>query len=409
MRTLAAATTMSWPSQCTRLLERFAIDVPLIQAPMAGVSGVQMAAAVCVAGGLGSLPCATLGGGDGVRQSAALLRSRLAEMEHEGAPPGTSSRPFALNFFCHESVPQEDVVAAQAEWRARLARYFDELGCDDEAAKHAPEGVGAPPGGTPSRSPFDDDACAAVEDVRPAVVSFHFGLPAQPLLQRVKDAGCAVACTATTVEEAVQLVDAGVDVVIAQGAEAGGHVGSFSARRGPADAVLRHAGTMALVPQVVDAVRVPVVAAGAVADGRGFAAALALGAAGVQLGTALLRCPESLASDIHREKLAHASDESTAVTNVVTGRPARGLLNRFMEEQGPLSPHAPPFPSAADVAAPLKAAAEARGSGDFSPLWAGQGAPLARDEPATDVVRRVVAEAVQVVGRLRAVADIPPK
>lgn len=329
---------------------------------MAGVSGVDMAAAVSAAGGLGSIPCATLGGGDAVRAAAAALRQALT------ARGDDSGAPFALNFFCHNPPPHDEQV--QAAWRAKLAPYYAELGVD-------PEGVDA--GGRPSREPFDDDACAAVQDVRPAVVSFHFGLPSQELLKRVKDAGCVVVSSATTVAEARWLADAGADVIVAQGAESGGHVGSFLCAGGnAATGVARHAGTLALVPQVVDAVgaNVPVVAAGGIGDGRGFASALALGASGVQVGTAFLLTAESQVTAPHRKALQEAADDSTAVTNVLTGRPARGIITRLMAEMGPLSDDVPPFPTAATAVGPLKAAAEARGSGAFSAMWAGQAAPL---------------------------------
>ena len=236
------------------------------------------------------------------------------------------------------------------------------------------------------RGAFDDQACELVEELRPPVVSFHFGLPAAPFVARVHGAGAQVLSSATTVAEARWLAEHGCDAVIAQGCEAGGHRGMFLGTD-PAHQV----GTMALVPQVVDAVDVPVIAAGGIADHRGVVAALALGAEAVQVGTAFLRTPEALTSEPHRRALAEAADDATVLTNVMTGRPARGIENRLIREVGPLSDDAPAFPYATAGTAPLRAAAEAAGSGEFSPLWAGQAAPLAREEPAAEVVRRLVA------------------
>ncbi len=235
------------------------------------------------------------------------------------------------------------------------------------------------------RAPFDEQLCEIVEDLRPPVVSFHFGLPAMPLAERVRGTGARVLSSATTVAEARWLAEHGCDAVIAQGVEAGGHRGMFLGTD-PAHQV----GTMALVPQVVDAVDVPVIAAGGIADERGVAAALALGAEAVQVGRAFLRTPEALTSEPHRRALADAADDATVLTNVITGRPARGIANRLVREVGPLSDDAPAFPYATSGTAPLRAAAEAAGSSEFSPLWAGQAAALARDESAAEVVRRLV-------------------
>ena len=259
-------------------------------------------------------------------------------------------------------------------WFDRLAAYYAELGLD------RPEAL------TSGRAPFDEQACELVEELRPPVVSFHFGLPAAALVERVRGTRATVLSSATTVAEARWLVEHGCDAVIAQGCEAGGHRGMFLSTD-PAHQV----GTMALVPQVVDAVDVPVIAAGAIADHRGVAAALALGAEAVQVGTAFLRTPEALTSEPHRRALAEAADDATVLTNVMTGRPARGIENRLIREVGPLTDHAPVFPYATAGTAPLRAAAEASGSGEFSPLWAGQAARLAREEPAAEVVRRLVA------------------
>jgi nitronate monooxygenase len=343
------------------LLDLLGVDLPIVQAPMAGSSGSALAVAVAAAGGLGSLPCAMLTGGQ-IRDEVAAVRA------------GTD-RPLNLNFLCHADDPPG--AEAGERWFDRLSGYYEELG------------VPRPVGLSAGRAPFAEEQCELVEELRPPVVSFHFGLPAATLLDRVRATGARVLSSATTVAEARWLAQRGCDAVIAQGAEAGGHRGMFLTEE-PAAQV----GTFALVPQVVDAVDVPVIAAGGIADARGVTAALALGAEAVQVGTAFLRCPESLASDVHRRALADVSDDATLLTNVVTGRPARGIANRLLREVGPLADDAPAYPYATAGTAPLRAAAEAQGSGDFSPLWAGQAAPLARDEPAAEVVRRLATPSV---------------
>lgn len=355
-----------WPDR--RLTDLLGIELPIVLAPMAGAMDWELAAAVAEAGGLGSLPCAML--------SPERLREEVAQFRRHTA------KPINLNFFCHAPPPAEN--AREAAWRDRLAPYYEELGVDPGAA---------PPGG--GRAPFDETLCAVVEELRPEVVSFHFGLPAAPLLQRVKRAGCRVLVSATSVAEARRLEDLGADAVIAQGWEAGGHRGHFLTEE-----IAGQAGTFALVPQIVDAVSLPVIAAGGVADARGIAAAFALGAAGVQIGTAYLHCPEAKISGPHRAALAAADDSATRVTNVMTGRPARGFVNRVMREQGPLLPEAPRFPLAANALAPLRAAAEAGGSADFSPLWAGQAAGLGRALPAAVLTRALAEEAQACLRRL---------
>ena len=322
------------------LQQLLGIDWPLIQAPMAGVQGHALAAAVSNAGALGSLPCAMLG--------PEALRSEILALK-----AGTQ-RPFNLNFFCHQT-PQPD-AQADAAWREALAPYAAELGLDPQASV-----AGA------SRAPFGEAAAALVEEFKPVVVSFHFGLPAAPLLARVRAAGARILSSATTVDEALWLQAQGVDAIIAQGLEAGGHRGSFLS----SDLSLQQ-GTFALLPQVVRAVRVPVIAAGGIADAAGVAAAMALGAAGVQVGTAYLLCHEASTSALHRAALQGEGARHTALTNLFTGRPARGIVNRLMRELGPLRDAVPAFPLAAATVAPLRAAAEARGSTDFTPLWSGQ-------------------------------------
>jgi nitronate monooxygenase len=272
----------------------------------------------------------------------------------------------------------------EMRWKQRLAPYYRELGLDPAASVNAA-----------NRAPFDADMCELVEELKPEVVSFFYGLPEQRLLDRVKAAGCVVMGSATTVKEAVWLEARGVDAIVAQGFEAGGHRSTFLT-----DNIAEQVGTFALVPQVVDAVKVPVIATGGIADGRGIAAAFALGASGVQIGSAYLRCPESKVSPPARALLAEARDDSTVLTNVMTGRPARGLVNRVMREVGPISPDAPAFPHAATALAPLKAAAEKLGKVDFTNLWVGQAVPLGRDMPATELTRALANDALARMRRL---------
>ncbi|MDH5557941.1 MAG: nitronate monooxygenase [Alphaproteobacteria bacterium] len=350
-----------WPDR--RLLDLLGIELPIVQAPMAGANGAAMAIAVAEAGGLGSLPCAML--------DAVTVRAEVGVIRQQTA------RPVNLNFFCHQpAAPDPERAAA---WKTRLAPFYRELGLDESADAPAV-----------NRAPFDDAMCGVVEDCRPEVVSFHFGLPARPLLDRVKAAGAVVLSSATTVEEARWLEANGCDAIIAQGYEAGGHRGMFLT-----DEIAGQAGTFALVPQVVDAVKVPVIAAGGIADGRGVAAAFALGAAAAQIGTAYLFTPESMISDLHRAALNGARDDGTALTNVFSGRPARGLVNRIMREVGPMSDATPAFPTAGGALAPLKAMAEAAGSADFSSLWSGQAAGLCRETGAADLTRQLAADAAR--------------
>lgn len=317
--------------------------LPIIQAPMAGAQGSAMAIAVSNAGGLGSLPCAML--------SPAAMTAELQAIR-----AGTD-KPFNLNFFCHAE-PAPD-PAREAAWRALLDPYYREFGLDLAVSVAGP-----------ARAPFSAAIADVVEAFRPPVVSFHFGLPAPELLARVKRWGARVLSSATTVEEALWLEAAGVDAVIAQGFEAGGHRGMFLDND-----LATQPGTFALVGQVVRALRIPVIAAGGIADPAGVAAARALGAAGVQVGSAYLLCPESSISAIHRAALAAPGARRSCVTNLFSGRPARGIVNRLIAEQGPINPAAPAFPLASAALAPLRAAAEAQGRGDFSPLWCGQCPP----------------------------------
>jgi nitronate monooxygenase len=355
-----------WPDR--RLLDLFKIDVPIVQAPMAGVMDADLVIAACEGGALGSLPCAMLSA-EKAREQINIIRQRV-------------SAPVNMNFFCHTAVDADP--EREAGWRKRLADYYKELELDPEMDVQAA-----------NRAPFDVAMCELVEELKPEVVSFHFGLPDKVLLKRVKAAGSIVIASATIVKEAVWLEQNGADAIIAQGAEAGGHRGMFLTEN-----IAAQPGTMALVPQVADAVRVPVIAAGGIADGRGIAAAFALGAAGVQIGTAYLQTPESKASALGRAALAGATDDSTVITNVMTGRPARGVANRLMREVGPLSPDAPAFPHAATALAPLKAGAEKLGRVDFTNLWAGQSVALSRPTGAAELTRTLAAEGLARLSKL---------
>jgi len=343
----------------SKLTSLLGTDLPIIQAPMAGVQGSALAIAVSNAGGLGSLPAALLTP-DGIRDEIAAITAH-------------TSRPYNVNFFCH--TPPIADARRDAAWRATLAPYYRELGID-------PQSVPAGPG----RAPFDHAAADALEQFKPPVVSFHFGLPSKELLQRVRQWRPAIMSSATTVDEARWLEAQGVDAIIAQGLEAGGHRGMFLS-----DDVTTQVGTFALVPQIVHAVDVPVIAAGGVADADGVAAALALGAAAVQIGTAYLLCPEATTTGVHREALTAAGAKQTALTNVFTGRPARAIVNRLVAELGPINPAAPAFPLATAAVMPLRSKAEAEGRSDFSPLWSGQNASGCKNVPAADLTGELVA------------------
>lgn len=331
------------------------IDLPIVQAPMAGVQGNALAVAVSNGGGLGSLPCAML--------NVNAMRNELAAIKAQ------TSKPFNVNFFCH--APPTPSAEREATWRAALAPYYEEYGID----------VDSIPAG-PGRAPFSSEVADVLSEFKPAAVSFHFGLPSAELLARVRAWGSKILSSATTVEEARWLEAHGVDAIIAQGLEAGGHRGIFLS-----DDLTSQVGTFALLPQMVRAVRLPVIAAGGIADARGVAAAMALGAAGVQIGTAYLLCPEATTSVVHRAALKSEAARHTALTNLFTGRPARGIVNRIMKELGPLSTVAPAFPLAAAATALLRTKAENRGSGDFSPLWCGQNASGCKEVPAAQLTR----------------------
>ena len=327
---------------------------------MAGVQGNALVIAVSNAGGLGSLPCAMLDL-DAMRNELAAIKAR-------------TSQPFNVNFFSH-ALPTPN-AEREVAWRATLAPYYKEHGIDVDTIP-----VG------PGRSPFSSEAADVLNEFKPTVMSFHFGLPSAALLARVRAWGSKILSSTTAVEEARWLEAHGVDAIIAQGLEAGGHRGIFLS-----DDLTSQVGTIALVPQMVRAVKLPVIAAGGIADARGVAAAMALGAAGVQIGTAYLLCPEATTSVVHRAALKSEAARHTALTNLFTGRPARGIVNRIMKELGPISTAAPAFPLATAAIAPLRAKAESRGSGDFSPLWCGQNASGCKEIPAAQLTRELAAD-----------------
>ena len=343
-----------------RFLDLVEVEHPIIQAPMAGAGDVELCAAAIRGGGLGSLACAMLSP-DQAEEQAAQVRAR-------------ASGPLNLNFFCHQVPSYVDDSA----WRALLAPYYAEFAVD-------------PSNGGALRMPFDEAMCSAVEVIRPEVVSFHFGLPNEDLLQRVKSTGAIILANATTVEEARWLEARGVDAIIAQGFEAGGHTGRFLGSD-PAEAM----GLFALLPQIVDAIALPVIAAGGIADGRGVAAAFALDASAVQLGTAFLHTPEATISNAHRQTLAQGR---TFFTNLMTGGLARGLHGRLTDELGRVRAEVPPFPLASTALAPLRSAAEAQGEFGFGPMWAGQAATLGRTLPAEELMRRLASEAQEIMQR----------
>ncbi len=340
------------------IFEQLGLSAPIIQAPMAGAQDHRLAVAVCEAGGLGSVPAALL--------DVDALHAQLSALR------ALTDRSFNVNFFCH-TAPLSD-PAHEARWHHTLAPYYRELGLD---ANRIPSG--------PGRVPFGHDSADVLEAFRPAVVSFHFGLPAPELLARVKGWGSLVLFSATTVAEAQWLQAQGVDAIIAQGLEAGGHRGMFLT-----DDLSTQIGTFALLPQMVQAVQVPVIAAGGIGSADGVKAAKTLGAAGVQIGTAYLCSHEASTSALHRAALLSPAAQHTALTNVFSGRPARGMVNRLMRELGPLCPQAPAFPLATAGIAPLRAAAEGQGCADFSPLWAGQNANGCRTAAAADITREFV-------------------
>ncbi|MGI2070181.1 NAD(P)H-dependent flavin oxidoreductase [Shewanella baltica] len=342
------------PCQLTRL---FGIELPIIQAPMAGVQGSALTIAVSQAGGLGSLPCAML--------SLEALGAALTQIRAQ------TTKPINVNFFCHyEPEPQ---AAKQAMWLKQLAPYFAELGIHPDT-----QAAGA------QRAPYTSAQAEVLAKFKPEVVSFHFGLPNEDLLLEIKSWGSKIISTATTVEEALWLEARGVDAIIAQGLEAGGHRGHFLS-----DDLTEQLGTFSLLPQIIAAVDIPVIAAGGIVDAKTVRAAMAMGASAVQVGTAYLLCPECTTSEIHRAALQSEAAQHTALTNLFSGRPARGIVNRFMAELGPINNAVPDFPLASSAVAGLRSAAEQQGFGDFSPLWCGQNATGCQAIPAAELTKQL--------------------
>jgi len=355
---------MAWHD--TALTDLLNLDVPIIQAPMAGATTPAMAAAAANAGAMGSLGCAMMG-----------IEAMTAELR---AAQALTNRSLNVNFFVHERpVPNEALNRAVAD---RLAPWHDRLG------------AGHPVAPADTIPVFDAAFCEAVIACGPRVISFHFGLPEAALVERLKAAGILILSSATSAAEARWLEAHGADVIIAQGAEAGGHNGWFLPRRG-ADLT----GTMALVPRVVDAVSVPVVAAGGIADGRGVAAALMLGAAGVQVGTAFLATPECASPEVHKRAVVAATGDDTMATRAYSGRLARGIANDFSRE---MAAHAdwPDFPMMNAATGPLRSASAKAGVPDAVALWSGQGAGLVRAETTGEVIARLVAETEAALARI---------
>ncbi len=356
-----------WPrNDLQRLL---GIDHPILQAPMAGASGAALATAVSEAGGLGAIGSATLPV-NAIREQSEAVRAR-------------TNRPFNLNFFVHKDPPPDGKPGPRM--RRRLAELY------------AAEKLGDPPPPSNPRPAFNRETLELILDLRPPVVSFHFGLPEDKALNKIKKMGSVILASATTVAEARWLADHGCDIIIAQGIEAGGHRGTFLKTLDTGSV-----GTVALVPQIVDAVDLPVIAAGGIADGRGIAAAFALGAAGVQIGTAFLSCPESTIDSIYRERLTAATDDGTRVTKAISGRPARAIRNFIVEELADVEHEAAPFPVQLSQTAPLKAKGLEDGRGDYHAMWAGQAAALAvAPLSAAERVRALVADTQSVLDELR--------
>ena len=358
---------LPWPD--TALTERLGIRYPIIQAPMAGASTPALAGAVSSAGGLGSLGLA-MHSIEAVHRDCKLVSD-------------TTAGPYNANFFVHQE-PANDPQRA-ADIRELLTPYYRELG------------LGEVPDAVVSAPTFNQAHLEAVLEIRPPVVSFHFGLPDDHAFQAIKKAGLFTLSSATNVAEARTLESRGVDAIVAQGFEAGGHRGTFA---GPYES--GQVGTLALVPQIVDAVSVPVIAAGGIGDGRGIAAALALGAVGVQLGTAFLPCPESAVHPLYRKLLGAARDDQTRITQAFSGRPARGLENRYLREMAGHEASFPDFPILNTLTGPLRKASAENNSPDFLSLWSGQSAALSRPLPAAELIAALVVETESVLNGLSA-------
>lgn len=350
-------------SRSTAFLARLGIQLPIIQAPMAGVSTPELAAAVSNAGGLGSL---------GIGPSSVEQAQRMIEQTR-----ALTDRPFNINLFCH--APAQPDPQREAAWLAHLRPLFDEVGLALPSSLTA---------GYPSF--IENDALLQMLLAqRPAVVSFHFGLPSAPQIAALREAGICLLATATNVHEAQLIEQAGLDGIIAQGIEAGGHRGMFDP--GLAD---EQWSTAVLVRLLTQQCQLPIIAAGGIMDGQGIRAVLELGAAAAQLGTAFVPCPESSASPAYRRALRSARAGHTRLTASISGRPARGMLNRLIEHgEAPGAPSPAGYPMTYDAAKQLNAAASKQDNHEFAAHWAGMGAPLAREMPAAQLVAELIREA----------------
>ena len=345
-------------------------SIRLIQAPMAGSQNHRLAAAVFLAGGLGSIPAAMLTT-EQLQTELSAFEDAIASLTDIPLQWG-GCLPVNVNFFCH--TPPTEQLEKEAAWRQQLTPLYQAHGID-------PQSVGSGPG----RAPFSEESLKLMGQFKPAVVSFHFGLPKAEWVQQLKSWGIQIWSSATTVQEAQWLEQQGVDAVIAQGLEAGGHRGMFLS-----DDLSTQMGCLALLPQICKAVKLPVIAAGGVSTAAAVSAAKALGANAVQVGTAFLTSDEATTSALHRQALMSDAAKHTALTNLFSGRPARGIVNKFMRDFGPLNPEAPAFPLATSAVAPLRAAAEAKGQSDYSPLWSGQNASDCQALPAADIAHKLL-------------------
>jgi nitronate monooxygenase len=345
-------------------------SIRLIQAPMAGSQNHRLAAAVFLAGGLGSLPAAMLTT-EQLQTELSAFEDAIAALTETPLQWG-GCLPVNVNFFCH--TPPTEQLEKEAAWRKQLTPLYQAQGID-------PQSVGSGLG----RAPFSLESLKLMGQFKPAVVSFHFGLPKAEWVQQLKTWGVQIWSSATTVQEAQWLEQQGVDAVIAQGLEAGGHRGMFLS-----EDLSTQMGTMALLPQTIKAVKLPVIAAGGISTAAAVSAAKALGASAVQVGTAFLTSHEATTSALHRQALMSDAAKHTALTNLFSGRPARGIVNKFMRDFGPLNPEAPAFPLATSAVAPLRAAAEAKGQSDYSPLWSGQNASDCEALPAADIAHKLL-------------------
>ena len=346
--------------------------IRLIQAPMAGSQNHRLAAAVFQAGGLGSMPAAMLTT-EQLQNELSSFQDALAWDIDSALAKGWGQRlPVNVNFFCHS--PPQAQLATEKAWREQLTPAYLAHGID-------PQSVGSGPG----RAPFSEESLKLMGQFKPAVVSFHFGLPQAEWVRQLQDGGIQIWSSATTVQEAQWLEQQGANAIIAQGLEAGGHRGMFLT-----EDLNTQVGCMALLPQIVKAVRCPVIAAGGISSAAAVSAAKALGASAVQVGTAFLTSHEATTSAVHRQALLSELARHTALTNLFSGRPARGIVNKFMREFGPLNSAAPAFPLATAAVAPLRAAAEAQGLSDYSPLWSGQNASDCEALPAAQITHKLL-------------------